>query len=160
MRRASQLASVRTAAVGAAMLLALSVLGCKPRENGVAFSNTQAKSVDPSWVAAAKSCWPDLAHVQLSNEAITRNLADPLHFRSTFGAYASLSDAQIEAIVARPILDAPEPSHTPMLGSRTPVLTRAQAAAGVRPPQSAPAPGGLPDDVLCSLQSGTPVGFK
>jgi len=160
MTRLPQLAVPRAYALAVAALLALGVTGCKARENGVAFSKTQAKSVDRSWVTAAKSCWPDLGHTGLTDAAIVHNLSDPLHFRSTFGSYASLNDAQIEAIVGRPVSEAPEPNRTPMIGSRTPVLTRTQAATAAAPPQSAPAPGGLPEDVLCSLQSGTPVGFK
>ena len=69
----------RTNSVFSLLLLSALISGCKAREMGIGFSSTHAKQVDPSWVTAAKSCWPALAHPGYDNEALEANLADPLH---------------------------------------------------------------------------------
>ena len=144
----------------AGLLLAACVTlsGCKPRTMGIAYSSTQASSADRSWLTAAQSCWPALAHSGLSDEALEHNLADPLHFRAAFGGYASLSDTEIESVVVHPVSAAPLPDHAALLRSATPVLTLSQAASGATP-QSAPQ-GDLPEDALCAVHSGIPVGFN
>src|ERR1700684_2567462 len=84
--------------------------GCRANEMGVKFSDREALSVDPSWTAAVKACWPDLAHNGDSAADIERYLADPLHFRAAFGTYAALSDRTLRAIVAKPAAEAPAPN--------------------------------------------------
>jgi len=134
--------------------------GCKAREMGVVFSPTQARHVDDSWLTAAKACWPELSHSGLSNEAIRKNLADPLHFRSAFSVYASMSDAQILQMVSTSINTAPEADASVLRGAATPYLTRLQAAAGAAVDPQASSNGEPPVDTLCAVHPGTPIGFK
>ena len=154
----TQLAGMRRAALAAGLLALACTAGCKARENGVAFSNTQATAVDQSWVVVVKSCWPDLAHSQISDEGLKHNLADPIHFRSAFGTYAQYSDDAIIAMVAHPVSAAPSPDDTSVRHARTPVLSRSDALRGSKPLSSPD--GSVPDDALCALQSGNPIGFK
>ena len=134
--------------------------GCKAREMGVAFSSTQSKHVDDSWLVAVKACWPMLSHSGLSDEAIKGNLADPLHFRNAFGVYASLTDAQILQVVSQSIHTAPEPDSSVLRGAATPYLSRSQAAAGASLDPQASSNGEPPADTLCAVHPGTPIGFK
>lgn len=147
-----------TAVVAALCILA----GCKARDMGVPTADHTADFVDQSWVAATKSCWPDLEHGGYTLAGIKHNLADPLRFRSTFPSYAAQSEASIRGLVTKPLMTAPPPDGSVLNNSRTPVLTRGQAAAGASAQQGL-APGGngfAPPDALCALHSGTPVGFK
>jgi hypothetical protein len=155
--------STGTKPAWAILLIAAAILtGCRANEMGVKFSDREALSVDPSWLAAAKSCWPDLAHNGDTSADINRYLADPLHFRATFGGYAALSDRTLRAIVSKPAAEAPAPDSSVLTGANTPVLTRGQAVAGASTQQAvASAPDGIaPPDALCAIHSGTPVGFK
>ncbi|MDE1161765.1 MAG: hypothetical protein PW792_07435 [Acidobacteriaceae bacterium] len=154
---------LKATALTAAILAAASVVsGCKAREMGITFSNTQATSVDDSWLLAAYACWPDMAHVGYSKADIKRYLSDPLHFRAAFAAYSPLSDASLIKIVAQPVLDAPVPDTSVLEHSLNPVITRRQALAGgsIRGTLTSDNNSLAPADTLCAIQAGTPVGFK
>jgi hypothetical protein len=139
-----------------------SATGCKPHDMGVPTAEKTAEFVDPSWVQATRSCWPELEHNGFSLEGIKHNLADPLRFRSTFPAYAAQSETSIRALVTKPLTAAPPPDTTVLQNARTPVLTRGQAANGTGPKAAIvqSTNGTAPPDALCSIHAGTPVGFK
>lgn len=144
-------------AISAATALALT--GCKPTEFNQVYAPTQSRHVDPSWIAAAKHCWPAIEHDGYSNSVIEHQLADPLHFRATFAAYAILPDASLIDLIAKPVSAAPPLDAGLFANSRTPVLTRAQALKGAPDSQIAPS-GTTPPDPFCTLQPGMPVGFR
>ena len=129
---------------------------------GVPTAKSTAEFVDQSWVAATRSCWPELEHSGFSLDGIKHNLGDPLRFRSTFPSYAAQDEQSLRALVTKPLMAAPPPDSSVLLNSRTPVLTRAQAVAGTGPRAAiVQSTGGVaPPDGLCSIHAGTPVGFK
>lgn len=137
-------------------------VGCKPRDMGVPAADQTAESVDNSWVTATRSCWPELEHNGFSLPSIKHNLADPLRFRSTFPAYAAQNEASLRTLVTKPLMTAPPPDITVLQNSRTPVLTRGQAAQGTDPHVAVvqSTSGIAPPDALCAIHAGTPVGFK
>jgi len=146
-----------TSAVGLiATLLLFTPLGCKARELGANYADTQAATVDDTWVTAVETCWPAVAHQGYSTEGVKHYLADPLHFRGAFAVYAPLSDGMLRSIVAAPVSDAPGADISVLARSEAPILTRTQAATGVTNTASRePGP-----DSLCSIQPGLPVGFR
>ena len=150
--------------VAAALLLAGSgvLSGCKAREMGIQFADKQARNVDNSWLIAANSCWPELTHSGYSLLDVKRYLADPLHFRATFAAYASLDNQQLIRVVTQPVKDAPAPDTSVLDHSQSPVLTRQQAVSRSNLQGTLPANnnGVAPADALCAIQPGTPVGFR
>ena len=148
--------------VSAAFLATTLLCGCKAREMGVNFSDQQSTTVDDSWLTAVKTCWPDVGHQGYSVPGLKRYLADPLHIRAAFGSYASLTDSQLRAMIARPVNEAPAPDTVALAHSNTPVFTRDQAVAGTDPKNAAAdqTDGSAPPDALCAVQSGTPIGFK
>jgi len=144
------------AALALTVLLAFACAGCKARELGSSYADTQSETVDNSWVTAVDTCWPSVAHQSYSTEAIKHYLADPLHFRAAFAVYAPLSDSMLRTIVAAPVGSAPAPDTSVLRNSQSAVLTRAQALSGARnSPNGTPGP-----DSLCSIQPGLPVGFR
>ncbi len=142
----------------AALLAATGLCGCEAREMGTTFADKQANAVDNTWVAAVKTCWPDVAHQGYSLPGMKRYLADPLHFRAAFSTYSALTDAQLLIIVTKPIQDAPPPDTSVLDHAQTPILTRDQAISGARPTSNSN--GATPPDALCAIQTGTPVGFR
>jgi len=152
--------SLRTAAIAAALLAATALCVCEAREMGTTFADKQANAVDNTWVAAVKTCWPDVAHQGYSLAGMKRYLADPLHFRAAFSTYSALTDAQLLIIVTKPIQDAPPPDTSVLAQAHTPVFTRDQAIAGTSPQAASNSNGATPPDALCALQTGTPVGFR
>jgi hypothetical protein len=82
-------------------------------------------------------------------------LADPLHFRAAFAAYAQFSDSTLRSMIAAPVSDAPV-ADISVLNADKPILTRLQAMTGVTETNSRTAG----QDSLCSIQPGLPVGFK
>jgi hypothetical protein len=154
--------SVRMLTAVAGVAAACSTGGCKAREMGVDYADQQAARVDNTWLVAANHCWPDLRHQGFSVDAIQHFMADPLHFRATFGAYAPLSDARLRNIVMHPVAEAPSPDTSVFDHSQTPLLTRADAVTGSNPRGTLVSEGnGLaPDDTLCAIQPGVPVGFR
>ncbi len=140
---------------------AFALAGCKPRDMGVPTAEKAAESVDSSWVTATRSCWPELEH-GFTLVSIQHNLADPLRFRSTFPVYAAQNEGSLRALVSKPLMSAPPPDITVLQNSRTPVLTRGQAAAGASPRAAIvqSTNGIAPPDALCAVHAGTPVGFK
>jgi hypothetical protein len=145
-----------TTATVLATAIVLACFGCKARELGANYAETQSETVDNSWVTAVDTCWPAVAHQSYSTEAIKHYLADPLHFRAAFAVYATLTDGMLRAVVAAPVGSAPAPDTSVLKNSVSPVLTRAQALAGVKD-----ASNGTPGpDSLCSIQPGLPVGFR
>ena len=153
---------LRTAAIAATLLAATALCGCEAREMGTTFADKQANAVDNTWVAAVKTCWPDVAHQGYSLPGMKRYLADPLHFRAAFSTYSGLTDAQLLIIVTKPIQDAPPPDTSVLDHAQTPIFTRDQAIAGTSPHGLATpnSNGAAPPDALCALQTGTPVGFR
>jgi hypothetical protein len=147
---------LRSFAVIATTALALAATGCKPTEFNQVYSDTQAKHVDRTRVAAARNCWPAIEHEGFSKSVTEHYLADPLHFRSTFATYAVYSDADLIKFVSQPISNAPVPGDYNFVKAQTPVLTLSQAINGAN---SAPDPGTVPHD-FCIVHAGTPVGFK
>ena len=148
----------------AALLLAGAAVlaGCKARELGTQFSDERAASVDNSWLIAANSCWPDLTHSGYSLLDVKRYLADPLHFRATFGTYASLTDKQLMQIVTRPVTAAPAPDTSSLDHGSQPVLTRTEAVtrSHLQGTLVQDNNGFAPADSLCAIQPGVPVGFR
>jgi len=137
-------------------VLLLVCVGCKARELGSNFADTQSATVDNTWVTAADTCWPALAHQDYSIEVVKHYLADPVHFRAAFAVYAQLSDGTLRSIVAAPVANAPPPDVSVLANSQSPVITRTQALMGVTS-----APNHIPGaDSLCSIQPGLPVGFR
>ena len=148
---------------GAAFAFACAVVpftGCKPTEFNQVYAPTQSRSVDPSWIAAAKHCWPAIDHDGYSNSVIEHQLADPLHFRATFAAYAALPNASLLDLIAHPVSAAPALDAGLFANSHSPVLTRAQALNGAPTDSQMPAGGTTPPDPFCTLQTGMPVGFR
>jgi len=138
------------------MLIALACVGCKARELGANYSDTQSETVDNTWVTAVESCWPAVAHQGYSTEGVKHYLADPLHFRAAFTVYAPLSDETLRSTVAAPVTNAPMPDISVLMHTRSPILSRAQAATGsVANPATVPGA-----DSLCTIQPGLPVGFR
>ena len=147
-----------------ALALSLSLTGChnKQGEHGSMAPVGNPASVDASWVSAAKSCWPDLAKNNYSQQQIGGYLTSPANVRSTFPSYAGLSDATIQADITVPLATILPPDTTKLVNSSRPVLTTGQAVAGT-PPQGAIAQsthGSAPPDSLCAIQSGLPEGFN
>jgi len=140
----------------AATLLLLTPLGCKARELGSSFADTQSATVDNSWVTAVDTCWPAMAHQNYSIEAVKYYLADPVHFRAAFAVYSQLSDGMLRSIVAMPVGNAPPPDISVLANSQSAVITRSQALMGVTSATNH-IPGA---DSLCSIQPGLPVGFR
>jgi hypothetical protein len=139
-----------------AATLGLALTGCKARELGSNYADTQSATVDNSWVTAVGACWPAVAHQSYSTEAIKHYLADPIHFRAAFAVYAPFTDEMLRSVVAAPVSNAPAPDTSVLVHSVSPVLTRAQALAGAKN-----ASNGTPGtDSLCSIQPGLPVGFR
>ena len=143
----------------AALAMAMAMNGCKAREIGVKFADTQAAHVQKSWVQAAKSCWPALEHEGMSDGSIEHQLADPLHFRAAFTSYAAYPDEDLIRMVARPLSDAPSPDNSLLENASSPLLTRAEAASGSTGSHSSTS-GKPPADALCAIHPGTPVGFR
>jgi len=151
---------LRPAAISATLLMT-SLTGCKARQLAVAFSDNGAKSVDSTWITAARTCWPDMNDDMFSDSDMKRYLTDPTHFRAAFSSYSELTDAQLIAIIPNPIQQAPQPDATVLSNASHPVLSRAQAVAGISAQQAINAnTGQLPPDALCSIHPGTPIGFK
>jgi len=138
------------------LLLAFACTGCKARELGANYAETQSATVDNTWVTAVESCWPAVAHQGYSTEAVKHYLADPLHFRAAFAVYGGLSDSMLRAIVAAPVSNAPATDTSVLMHSETPVLTRVQAITG-NTSSAGREPG---PDSFCSIQPGLPVGFR
>jgi hypothetical protein len=137
-------------------LLLITPLGCKARELGATYADTQSMTVDDSWANAVESCWPALAQQGYSQEAVKHYLADPLHFRAAFAVYAQFSDASLRSMVTAPVSSAPAPDTSVLQKANSPLLTRTQAAAGVTSSSNR-----VPSlDSLCSIQPGLPVGFR
>jgi hypothetical protein len=144
------------AAAALTVLLTFACVGCKARELGANYAETQSAVVDNTWVTAVDACWPAVAHQRYSIEAVKHYLADPLHFRAAFAVYAPFTDDQLRAIVASPVSNAPYPDTSVLMHSEMPILTRVQAMAGYTDSATrAPSP-----DSLCSIQPGLPVGFR
>ena len=145
----------------AAAIAATSLCGCEARQLGVNFADKQAGSVDKTWVAAVKTCWPVLSH-GYSTEMLKQYLADPLHFRAAFSTYSALSDSELRSIVIKPVLSAPEPDSSILTHSQTAIFTRHQAIAGVdqETVTASNTDAAAPADALCAVHPGTPVGFK
>jgi hypothetical protein len=135
--------------------------GCEARQLGVAFSDKQAENVDITWVEAAKACWPALTH-SYDVLSMRRYLADPMHFRATFGTYSSLSDSDLRSIVLRPVTAAPAPDSSMLSHSQTAVITRYQAISGFDSSTATAntTDSAAPPDALCAVHPGTPVGFR
>jgi len=139
-----------------ATFLLFAPLGCKARELGANYADTQAVTVDDTWVTAVDSCWPAVAHQGYSTEGVKHYLADPLHFRAAFAAYAGLSDGKLRSTVAAPVSSAPPADTSVLAHTQMPILTRTQAITGATNSASyQPAP-----DSFCSIQPGLPVGFR
>jgi hypothetical protein len=136
--------------------LALACCGCKARELGANYADTQSETVDNSWVSAVEACWPAVAHQGYSTAAVKYYLADPLHFRAAFTGYATLNDDMLRTIVAAPVSSAPPVDTSVLAHTEMPVLTRVQAAAGV----TNTAGRATGPDSFCSIQPGLPVGFR
>ena len=143
-------------------LALLGLMGCKAHDMGVPTAKDTAEFVDASWVTATRSCWPELEHDGYTVAGIKHNLADPLRFRSTFPSYAAQDEQSLRSLVTKPLMTAPAPDASVLMNSRTPVLTRGQAAAGTGPHGAIvqSTNGVTPPDGLCSIHAGTPVGFK
>ena len=144
----------------AALLAAAALSGCKARQLGVAFDDNQAKSVDKSWIAAARACWPNMNDDTFDNAQMQRFLADPGHVRAAFSTFSYLSDSDLRVFVTKPIQQAPAPDSSMLSHASTPVLTRAQAVAGVNAQNASTTDGAAPPDALCSIHNGNPVGFR
>lgn len=129
---------------------------------GVTFSNKQAANVDNSWLIAADRCWPDLGHQGLSVAGIKEYLGDPLHFRATFVGYSAQDNASLRQIVGVPVMSAPAPDSGTLNNAPNPVLTRSEAMSGSNPQGTLVSQnnGIAPNDALCAMQPGTPVGFR
>ncbi len=152
---------MRLCAAGLLLVACAALSGCEPREMGIGYASTRASKVDPSWAVAAQSCWPALIHSVYSISHLQTILADPLHFRAAFGVYGPFTDAEVESIAAHPVSSAPFPDHEMLLRATTPVLTLSQAESPGSPSPSQSAQNvALPQDALCAVQPGTPVGFK
>ncbi|MEO6922373.1 MAG: hypothetical protein ABI142_00980 [Bryocella sp.] len=139
----------------------MSCVGCEAKQIGVAFSDKQAEKVDNTWVTAARSCWPALAH-GYDSASLKRYIADPMHFRAAFGTYSTLSDEQLRGIVLRPVTVAPTPDASILTSSQTPVMTRYQAVSGFDSANATAntTDSAAPPDALCAIHPGVPVGFR
>jgi hypothetical protein len=132
--------------------------GCKVHELGAQISETQAAHVDGSWVKAAKGCWPMLA--DKSDTYVSVNLADPIGFRNTFPAYASLSDAQLEKIAGEPIDAAPAADINLFRNSSTPLMTRQQATGQAASNSDQRDAESISPMTICAIHSATPAGYR
>jgi hypothetical protein len=131
----------------------MTLCGCQARQLGINYADKQAASVDSSWVAAVKSCWPDLGH-GYSNETLKQYLA--------FTSYSSMSDQDLRSIVSKPVTSAPPPDASLLGNSQTAVITRYQAiyATNTSLASANNTDSAAPPDALCAVHPGTPVGFK
>jgi len=153
--RRTMLTKISNSACITVGLMLLLPLGCKARELGSNYADTQATSVDNSWVTAVDSCWPAVAHQGYSTEAVKYYLADPIHFRAAFAVYAQFSDDTLRTMVETPVSNAPA-ADISVLQTDKPILTRVQAMTGVSDTSNR-MPG---SDSFCSIQPGLPVGFR
>ena len=152
-------------AVSATALLLLGCIaatGCHKNHRGAGTDDSHGNFVDNSWVSAAQSCWPNLTRNGYNTDRIKRNLAHPANFRNAFPAYAAQTDANLRALVVKPIETAPPPDITRLAHSSTPVLTQNQAAAGTSPTNAviASTDGTAPPNAFCSVQDELPAGFR
>ena len=138
------------------LVLAVACVGCKARELGANYADTQAATVDNTWVTAVESCWPAVAHQGYSTDTVKHYLADPLHFRAAFTAYASLGDNMLLTMVAAPVNNAPPTDTSVLAHSVMPILTRAQAITG----KTNSAGREVGPDSFSAIQPGLPVGFR
>jgi hypothetical protein len=81
------------------------------------------------------------------------NLAEPIVFRNTFPAYASLRDSQIEKIVAQPVQEAPAPDVSLFKGSNYPLLSRDAALSNQASTSDAA-------NAFCAKHPGTPAEYR
>lgn len=138
--------------------------GCKAKELGAHVSDTQATVVDPTWIAAVRNCWPDVAQSH-KDKYIRNSLVDPIGFRGAFAAFAGYSDAQVESIAAHAVSEAPDADTSSFRTANAPLLTRTQAVSAQRPDSTSNAPtmhdaAQIAPDTLCAIHPGTPVGFR
>lgn len=138
------------------------VLGCSPKNKGIGTIGSGGKNVDPSWINATKTCWPDLAKDGYNNDDLARNLAAPTHFRNAFPVYSAQTDDALDVLLAKPVQTAPPPDASKLTHSQTPVFNRGQAVNGTNPKDAVvqSTNGIAPPDGFCSLQPGTPQGFS
>ena len=136
--------------------------GCSSKHTGVGAVGTDGKNVDPSWITATESCWPDLAKQGYHRDDTARALATAIHFRNAFPVYAAQNDSAIDLLLAKPVQTAPPPDVSKLTHSQTPVLSRGQAANGTGPQGAGvqSTNGIAPPDALCAIQPGTPSGFS
>ncbi len=132
--------------------------GCRVHELGAQISETQAAHVDQSWVKAAKGCWPMLG--EKGDTYVSVNLADPIGFRNTFPAYASLSDAQLEKIAGEPVDAAPRPDTSLFRDSSTPLMTRQQAVGEAASNTDQRDAQSISPMTLCAIHTATPAGYR
>lgn len=139
------------------------ITGCA-RQKNTAVGSTAAPgkpaSVDRTWVAAARSCWPDLAKNGYTERDISEGLLH--HLGAAFPTYSALKNNGGHADLSMPITTVLPPDVAAVEHSQTPVLNRGQAVAGT-PPERAVAQStnnDAPPDSLCSIQSGIPQGFS
>jgi hypothetical protein len=156
----AMLASTQTRWAIAMACAVVPATGCKPTEFNQVYAPNQSRHVDPSWLAAAKHCWPAIEHEGYSNTVIEHQLADPLHFRATFAAYAAYSDTGLINLISHPVADAPAAEPGDFAKAQTPVLTRKQAINGGATGTQLAANGNVPPDAFCIVQAGMPVGFR
>ena len=148
---------------GAVLSLALAALaGCSHKHTGAGGVTADGRLVDPSWVTATESCWPDLIRQGFTAASIQRDLADTTELHNAFPVYAAQTQKDLADILAKPLQTGPDPDISRLTHSHTPVLTRGQAAAGTVPQMAVVqnTNGLAPPDAFCSIQPGIPQGFS
>lgn len=162
MRRFLRFQPLRPAPAFLSLSLCCIVAGCSHKHTGGPVVTSSGQFLDPSWLTATQSCWPDLARQGYGADDVRHNLANLDHFRSAFPVYAALSRADLDDILGKPLQTGPDPDITRLAHSPYPVLTRGQAAAGTSPQMAVvqSTNGQAPPDAFCSIQPGIPQGFS
>ncbi len=160
-----RLASPSRNAAALAFLIALSLCassGCSHKHTGAPVVSSNGRLVDPSWITATQSCYPDLAKQGYTADDIRRNLANLDDFHHAFPVYAAQNHKDLDDLLGKPLQTGPDPDVSQLAHSQYPVLTRGQAAAGTVPQMAVvqSTNGIAPPDAFCAIQPGIPQGFS
>ena len=142
-------------------LTCATLTGCT-KHTGAPAVTSSGRLIDPSWIIATQSCYPDLAKQGYTTADIQHNLANTTDLHNAFPVYAAQPHAALDDILAKPLTTGPAPDITQLAHSPYPVLTRGQAAAGTAPGMAVvqSTNGSAPPDAFCSVQPGIPQGFS
>lgn len=141
--------------------LAITLTGCT-KHPGAPTITSSGRFIDPSWLTATQSCYPDLTKNGYTPADIQRNLANTTDLHNAFPVYAAQPHAALDDILAKPLTTGPDPDTTQLAHSKYPILTRGQAAAGTATAMAVVqnTNGSAPPDAFCAIQPGIPQGFS